>query len=285
MGPALTAGCASAGETGTGASTAADTLGDTRDTIRDTIRDTTTEGTGDVTGGSPDGTPDASPSNSAVAGDGSAAETFETLPPVDTYVYPTAPGAVVAQISSRVPVGPAVPLLTVYGDGLVITGTSAGWFEGRIANGDIQLFLDEAESVGLLDDELSLRGPDTGADPNLTVLFDVDGTRRLHEFDLSRIERPVALRAFLQNSSVYNRFALSDPFDPGAWLHCSDVTPDDTDDADITDDTDDSGDLDGAGERDDSGEAVRCEVLDTPSSPTDRPVLPHEDPDTLVTPP
>lgn len=181
----------------------------------------------------------------------SATRPFQTLPPVGSYRYPTAPNAVVVQISSRVPAGPAVPLLTVYGDGLVIAGTTAGWFQGSIADGDIQLFLDEAESVGLLDDELTLRGPDAGADPDLTVLLDVDGTRRVHEFDLSRIERPVALRAFLQDASVYNRFALSDPVDAGAWVAC-----------------------------DDTG---GCEVAPTPSSPSDRPVLPHEDVGDLLT--
>ena len=182
---------------------------------------------------------------------------FETLPPVNSYLYPSEPDAVVAQISSRVPVGPPTPLLTIYGDGRVVAGTTAGWFEGRIADGDIQLFLDEAESVGLLDDPLTLRGPDSDAEPDLTALFDVDGERRFHEFDLSRIERPVALRAFLQDASVYNRFALSDPFDPGAWLSC---------------DTD-AGGVDG------------CEVLEAPSSPADRPVLPHEIVDDLLSPP
>ena len=174
---------------------------------------------------------------------------FETLPPVNSYAYDTTAGTVIARISSRVPVGPAVPLLTIYGDGRVVAGTTGGWFEGRLADGDIQLFLDEAESVGLLGDPLTLRGPDSGAEPDLTVLFDVDGTPRFHEFDLSRIERPVALRAFLQDASVYNRFGLADPFDPGAWLSCGDGG---------------------------------CTVLDAPASPADRPVLPHEDADSLV---
>lgn len=174
---------------------------------------------------------------------------FETLPPVGSYVYDTTEGTVIAQISSRVPRGPDVPLLTLYGDGLVIAGTTGGWFSGRLADGDIQLFLDDAESVGLLDESLSLRGPDTGAEPDLTVEFDVDGMPREHEFDLSRIERPVALRAFLQDASVYNRFELTEPFDPGAWLSCND---------------------DG------------CTVAETPSSAADRPVLPHEEVESLL---
>jgi len=180
---------------------------------------------------------------------GSGSDTFETLPPAGSFGYPTAPDAVVAQISSKVPFGPPVPLLTVYGDRRVIAGTTSGWFEGEIADGDVQLLLGEAESVGLLDGELSLRGPDTGPDPDLTVVLDVDGARLQHELDLSQIERPVALRAFLQDSSVYNRFGLTEPYDPGQWLVC---------------------------------DAAGCEVAASPTSPADRPVLPGEDIDELV---
>ena len=179
----------------------------------------------------------------------SGPETFETLPPAGSFSYPTEPDAVVLQISSKVESGPPVPLFTLYGDRRVVAGTTAGWFEGQVADGDVQLLLGEAESVGLLDSELSLRGPDPDVDPDLTVVLDVDGTRLQHEFDLSQIERPVALRAFLQDASVYNRFGLTDPFDPGQWLVC---------------------------------DAEGCEIATAPSSSADRPVLPGEDVGELV---
>ena len=181
-----------------------------------------------------------------------AGPTFATLPSVDQFTYPTASGDVVAQIAVRVPLGPDVPLLTVYGDGTVVTATNEGWRTGRISDLDVQGLLDDAESVGLLDDALVLRGPDsTTVGPDVTMRFDVDGRVLVHELDLSRIERPPGIRVFINDATVGNRFALTDIFEPTAWITCSD---------------------DG------------CEAVATPRDSASRPVLPDEDPADLLAP-
>jgi hypothetical protein len=178
--------------------------------------------------------------------------TFATLPSVDQFTYPTASGDVVAQIAVRVPLGPDVPLMTVYGDGTAITATNEGWRTGRITDLDVQALLDDAESVGLLDDALVLRGPDsTSVGPDITMRFDVDGRLLVHQLDLSRIERPPGIRVFVNDATVGNRFDLTDVFEPTAWIACSD---------------------DG------------CEIVATPRDAASRPVLPSEDPADLLAP-
>jgi hypothetical protein len=180
----------------------------------------------------------------------SSGRAFATLPSVDQFTYPTAATDVVAQIAVRVPVGPDVPLLTVYGDGTVITATNEGWRTGRISDLDVQGLLDDAESVGLLDDALVLRGPDsTTVGPDVTMRFDVDGRMLVHELDLARIERPPGIRVFINDATVGNRFDLTDIFEPTAWITCSD---------------------DG------------CEAVATQRDATSRPVLPDEDPADLL---
>ncbi len=182
---------------------------------------------------------------------------FATLPPVDQFTYPTGIRDVVAQISVDAPAGPDVPLLTVYGDGAVVAATSDGWRLGRISDLAVQELLDDAKSVGLLDQPLILRGPQppppsTGADtgsgpsdsPDITIRFDVDGRTLQHELDLSRIERPPGIRIFVNAATVENRFDLTIPFDPEVWISCT---------------------------------AEQCEIVATQQDPTSRPVLPHED--------
>ncbi len=186
-----------------------------------------------------------------------------TLPPVDQFTFPRGAADVVVQVSIGVPVGPTVPLLTVYGDGTVIAGTDDGWRTGEISEFSIQRLLDDAESVGLLDDELVQRrsdvptsaddgtGTDARADPDITVRLDVDGRVLVHQLDLQRIERPPGIRVFLSEVTVENRFGLTEVFEPDTWIVCS---------------------------------PAECEVVAVAADASSRPVLPHEDPDRLLTP-
>lgn len=191
------------------------------------------------------------------------------MPPV--YSFPDGADDVVAQISIGVPTGPPVPLLTVYGDGVMIAGTRDGWRTGRVSAFAIQELLDDAESVGLLDEPLVQRRADvltpatttgdggldgsadrgTAPDPDITIRLDVDGRVLVHELDLQRIERPPGIRAFVSAATVENRFGLTEEFDPGAWIDCS---------------------------------ASACDIVTEPVDPDSRPVLPHEDPDALLVP-
>ena len=169
----------------------------------------------------------------------------------------------VVQVSIGVRLGPTVPLLTVYGDGTVIAGTDDGWRTGEISEFAIQRLLDDAESVGLLDEELVQRrtdvltsvvddgGSGTATDPDITVRLDVDGRALVHQLDLQRIERPPSIRAFLSEATVENRFGLTEVFEPDAWIVCS---------------------------------SSRCEVAGAAADASSRPVLPHEDPADLLTP-
>ena len=179
--------------------------------------------------------------------------TFPTLPSVDRFTYPAEPSDVVVQIAVRVPLGPDVPLLTVYGDGIVVAATNDGWRTGRISDLDVQGLLDDAESVGLLDDPLVLRSPATPGEtgPDITMRFAIDGRNLVHEFDLARIERPPGIRVFINDATVGNRFDLTDPFEPTSWIACS---PD------------------------------GCDVVATQRDAASRPVLPDEDPADLVAP-
>jgi hypothetical protein len=197
-----------------------------------------------------------------------AAPAFATLPPVDRFTYPTGTDDVVVQVLVSAPLGPDVPLLTVYGDGDVVAGTKDGWRVGTASDLEVQGLLDDADSVGLLDEALVLRGPegataavsgDTSASvvpppppgPDFTIRFDVDGRVLEHELDLVRIERPPAIWAFLNTATTANRFGLTERFEPGAWIACS---------------------SDG------------CEVVPAALDASSRPVLPHEDPSSLVDP-
>ena len=194
-----------------------------------------------------------------------AAPSFATLPPVDRFTYPTGADDVVAQVLVRA-IGPDVPLLTVYGDGDVVAGTTDGWRAGTATDLQIQGLLDDAESVGLLDDALVLRRPEgAGATasggasasvlappptgPDFTIRFDVDGRVLEHQLDLARIERPPAIREFLNTATTANRFGLTERFEPDAWIACS---------------------SDG------------CEIVPTALDASTRPVLPHEDPVSLL---
>lgn len=186
-----------------------------------------------------------------------------TLPPVDQFTFPRGVDDVIVQVAIGVPVGPTVPLLTVYGDGTVIAGTDEGWRTGEISEFAIQRLLDDAESVGLLDDVLIQRrtdvltsagddaGADAATDPDITVRLDVDGRVLVHQLDLQRIERPPNIRAFLSKVTVENRFDLTEIFEPEAWIACS---------------------------------VTECEVVVVPADASSRPVLPHENPSRLLTP-
>jgi hypothetical protein len=151
----------------------------------------------------------------------SRSEGLDTLPPVDRFTYPSGADDVVVQIAVRAATGPDVPLLTVYGDGTVVAGTADGWRTGRLDDLQIQAFLDDTEAVGLLDRPLVLRGPDPAPTPDITVDLAVNGRVLRHELDLVRIERPPAIRAFLNTTTVENRFDLVEPFDPGRWVTCT----------------------------------------------------------------
>lgn len=190
-----------------------------------------------------------------------------TLPPVDQFTFPRGARDVVVQVSTGTPVGPTIPLLTVYGDGAVIAGTDDGWRRGQISEFAIQRLLDDADSVGLLDDELVLRrtdllssaaddpaddsAADPAADPDITVCLAVDGRVLVHQLDLARIERPPSIRAFLSEATTRNRFDLTETYEPDAWIACT---------VDI------------------------CEIVANSVDASSRPVLPGEDPSALVTP-
>ena len=152
-----------------------------------------------------------------------------------------------------------MPVLTVYGDGAVIAGTADGWRSGRISELAIQRLLADAESVGLLDDELVLRrtdllssrDDDTATDPDITVLLAVNGRTLVHQLDLARIERPPSIRAFLSEATIQNRFALTEPFEPTTWIACT---------------------IDG------------CDIVADAVDAASRPVLPGENPSDLAAP-
>ncbi|HSL74544.1 MAG TPA: hypothetical protein VK853_08750 [Ilumatobacteraceae bacterium] len=182
-----------------------------------------------------------------------------TLPPVDQFTHPRGATDVIVQVSTGTPVGPTMPVLTVYGDGAVIAGTADGWRSGRISELAIQRLLADAESVGLLDDELVLRrtdllssrDDDTATDPDITVLLAVNGRTLVHQLDLARIERPPSIRAFLSEATIQNRFALTEPFEPTTWIACT---------------------IDG------------CDIVADAVDAASRPVLPGENPSDLAAP-
>ena len=193
------------------------------------------------------------PAPGPVAGTTPPARTFATLPQVDRFSHPEGPDDVVVQVAVRAPFGPDVPLLTVYGDGDVVAGTSDGWRTGTISDLRIQGLLDDAEAVGLIDEPLVLRRPrrsdDGDVGPDVTIRFDVDGRVLVHELDLARIERPPNIRVFVNSYTVDNRLGLTEVFEPSAWVAC---------------DTD------------------ACEIVPEPLDASSRPVLPHEDAAGLV---
>ncbi len=175
--------------------------------------------------------------------------TFDTLPPVPVYTYPTAADVVIAQIAVDVENPLTVPLLTIYGDGRVIGVFEDQWLEGTINDVTIQEFFDEADALGFLDEPLVLRGRQPDGHPDLEVELAVDGRRLRHEFDFVRIERPAAPLALLQRVAVQNPFQLAAAYEPQAWVSCTD---------------------DG------------CRIVRDGSVLEDRPVLPHEQPERLL---
>ena len=215
----------------------------------------------------------ATPPSAPIGSDGTetardASPAFATLPPVDRFTYPTGADDVVVQVLVPAPFGPDVPLLTVYGDGDVVAATSDGWRVGTASDLAVQGLLDDAESVGLLDDPLVLRVPETAdaalsvststsdlppdpSSPDFTIRFDVDGRVLEHQLDLARIERPPAIWTFLTTATTANWFGLTERFEPDAWIGCS---------------------------------ADGCEVVPTALDASSRPVLPHEDPTSLLDP-
>ncbi|MGI9646302.1 MAG: hypothetical protein ACR2O6_13430 [Ilumatobacteraceae bacterium] len=175
-----------------------------------------------------------------------ATTTFATLPPVGSYLYPTEPDTVIIQIVAGA-VQP-LPVLTIYGDGRIISVDGDQWVQGTLSDIDVQEFFRDADAVGLLDQPLDLRSTGSGA-PDIAVLLEVDGLRLRHSFDVAEIERPAALRSFLVQSSVLNEFELADPFKPEAWVSCTDGL---------------------------------CTASPDRATAEDRPVLPHEDLDSVL---
>ena len=122
----------------------------------------------------------------------------------------------------------------------------------------VQQFLDEADRIGLLDEPLVLRGHDIDSPPGITVRLSADGRYLLHQFDLSRIDRPPELRIFLHRWTATNRFGLAEPFEPSEWIDCDAPAPP-------------------------SAEPT-CRVVDRQIAPSDRPLLPHESDATALLP-
>lgn len=146
------------------------------------------------------------------------------------------------------------PLLTVYGDLRTIALDGDDWNEGRITDFQLQTFLDQADTAGLLRSSEVLRNPASDAEhPDITVLLRTDGRQIRHEYDLARIEWPAEPRAFLQQAAAENVFDLASRFSPAAWISCP-----------IGDST------------------AGCSVTDHRQDVEDRPVLPHEDPEELI---
>jgi hypothetical protein len=229
--------------------------------------DASIEAPGDVAGDVPVdvGVPDSSsvtePGGDAPAGGGTGSATggsrFEVLPPVGHRDHPAGPSDVIVQVSVD-RAGLAIPLLTVYGGLRAVAITDDGWRTGTVTDFMVQQFLDEADGVGLLDEPLVLRGPDIDSPPQITVRLRADGHDLLHEFDLSRIDRPPALRIFLHRWTATNRYQLDEPFDPTEWIAC------DAPAAQSVEPT--------------------CRVADRQISPSDRPLLPHESDATALLP-
>jgi len=149
-----------------------------------------------------------------------ATTTVETLPPVGVHTYPAGVDDVIVQISVDVDAPLALPVLTVYGNGRVVNAVGDEWRQGRTTDLVLQDVFDEADSIGLLDDDLVLRGQIDEGQPNIAVFLDVDGRQLNHELDLVRIERQVTIRAFLQRTATANTFDLTEVYDPEAWINC-----------------------------------------------------------------
>lgn len=178
-----------------------------------------------------------------------ATTTVETLPPVGVYTYPGGVDDVIAQISVDVDAPLPLPVLTVYGNGRVVNAVDDEWRQGRTTDLAIQEVFDEADSIGLLDDDLVLRGQVDEGQPNIAVFLAVDGRQLNHELDLVRIERPVSIRRFLLRTATSNAFDLTEVYEPEAWINCD-------------------------------GDA--CTLGDEPADGFARPVLPNENFDSLM---
>ena len=78
-----------------------------------------------------------------------ATTTFETLPPVGSFVWPTDPDIVIAQVVTTGPTLPTpLPVLTVYGDGRAISVADGQWLQGTVNEIELQDFFTQAASVG-----------------------------------------------------------------------------------------------------------------------------------------
>lgn len=170
---------------------------------------------------------------------------LETLPPIPDYAYPTGSRDVVAQIATSPDGRRDYPLLTIYGDGRVVSLVGDEWRTGTTDELALLSFLQDVDAVGLLDEPLVLRNSAQELPrPDITVRLRVDGARLEHRLDLARIERPSEPRAFLQEAALRNVFELTEPYTPVAWLSCTDAG---------------------------------CDVVDEQQTVDDRPLLPHED--------
>ncbi|MEO1055799.1 MAG: hypothetical protein AAFY28_02675 [Actinomycetota bacterium] len=171
---------------------------------------------------------------------------FETLPPVPRFDYSADPLAVVAQVASSSAADTTLPLFTLYGDGTVITTGDDGWVTGSLSSLEVQDYLTDAASVGLLDGPLVLRGPAADGRPDIVVEFAVDDQTVEHAIDIVRVDESSGLWRFLLLSATRNQFGFTDTFAPEAWVSCDD----------------------------ESG----CALGDSAESNDSRPVLPHEEP-------
>ena len=173
----------------------------------------------------------------------SIAPGFETLPPAPAFSYPMGADDIVVQVLGATAGPISLPLLTVYGDRTVVAAVD-GWRTGEIGDGTLQLFLDEARSVGLLDGELDRRDPRRAGEPlDIAVVLDVDGTRLDHAFDVGGIDESEAFWAFLIRSATQNVFDLRERLAADSWIACT------------------GEDLD------------TCRAVDAPTSDADRPLL------------
>ncbi len=174
---------------------------------------------------------------------------FETLPPVPQFTFATDSSAVVAQVSSSSSSGLVIPVFTLYGDGTVITASDDAWVTGTLSAFEMQDYLAEAQSVGLLDAPLAFRAPGAEGPPDIVATFAVDDRSIDHAIDVARVDESSGLWRFLLVSAARNVFDLTETFQPVAWVECDDA---------------------------------ECALVDTPAGSEARPVLRHEDPDDVL---
>lgn len=141
------------------------------------------------------------------------------------FEYLTGPDSIVAQVASTSPTGIDVPVFTLYGDGLAVTATDDGWLRGNLSAFEVQDYLADAASVGLLDSPLNLRRPGADGPADIVARFNVDSRSIDHAIDVARVDESSGLWRFLVQNSARNPFEFTTPFVPEFWITCATDEP------------------------------------------------------------